>query len=64
MADPPTTSSPAADAALALLRALVEEVKSVAHDPAMVHAIAERLKHGIDAVAESIAPDPTKPKIK
>lgn len=57
-----TPPSPASDAALALLRALVEEVKSVAHDPAMVHAIAERLKHGIDAVADAITEDPTKNK--
>jgi len=50
------------DVMLAMMRALVEEVKSVAHDPRAVHAIADRLKHGIDALADAIAEDPTKVK--
>jgi len=52
------------DVMLALLRALVEEVRSVAHDPRAVHAIADRLKHGIDALADAITEDPTKAKEK
>jgi len=63
MTSPPPPSSPApatSDAALALLRAAINEIKSVAHDPAMVHAIAERMKHGIDVLANAIADDPQK----
>lgn len=36
------------NAALAVLRALVEEVKSSAHDPATIHVVAGKLHHGID----------------
>lgn len=51
-----TTTS---EAALALLRALVEEVKASAHDPAVVHVVAQKLHHGIDALETALAA-PTK----
>jgi len=42
------------DATLALLRAAVDELKSLAHDPATVHMIADKLKHGIDALERAL----------
>lgn len=36
------------NAALTLLRALVDEVKASAHDPATIHLVAGKLHHGID----------------
>ena len=55
---PDAPSSPAQDAALALLRALVEEIKSLAHDPAMVHLVAGKLHTGIDALEHMITDKP------
>jgi len=55
-------SSPGSDAALALLRALVDEIKSLAHDPATVHLIAEKMKHGIDVLEKAITEEPPKQK--
>jgi len=46
------------DAGLALLRALVDEIKSIAHDPATVHLVADKLKHGIDMLERALTEEP------
>jgi len=58
----PDAPSPASDAALTLLRALVDEIKSMAHDPATVHLVADKLKHGIDVLEHAITDQPPEKK--
>ena len=55
-------TSAESDAAMALLRALVEEIKASAHDPEIVHLVAEKLHHGIDALEKVLVGDKAKPK--
>ena len=51
------------DAAVTLMRAAIDELRSIAHDPQMVHAIADKLKHGIDMLADALTEQPKdKPK--
>lgn len=50
------------DLALKLVRGLIDEVKSVADDPARVHAIAAKLHKGIDVLEDALTkPEETKP---
>lgn len=50
------------NAALALLRALVEEIKSSAHDPATIHLVAGKLHHGIDELEKMLVGQPSQEK--
>ena len=51
------------NAAIALLRVLVDEFKSAAHDPATVHLVADKLKNGIDALEHALTtPEQDAPK--
>lgn len=55
MPDKPSEEQSAThDAALAVLRAIVEEIKSLAHDPKAVHFCAAKLHAGIDALEKML----------
>lgn len=45
------------DAAMSLLRALVDEIKASAHDPEVIHLVAEKLHKGIDALEKMLVGD-------
>jgi len=49
MAEPQTH-----EALLTLLNALVDEIKSAAHDPVVVHMVADKIKHGIDSLEHAL----------
>jgi hypothetical protein len=52
------------DAAIVLLRALIDEIKSLAHDPAAVHLVADKLKGGIDALEKALTEQSQKTEAK
>jgi len=51
-------TEPTHDAALALMRAIVDEIKALAHDPATVHLLADKLKNGIDSLEKALTGNP------
>jgi hypothetical protein len=58
MVTPTPTPNASSDAMLTFLRIVVEEIKAAAHDPAMVHLAAAKLKDGIDRLEKAlIVPD-------
>jgi hypothetical protein len=57
MVTPTPTSNASSDAMLTFLRIVVEEIKAAAHDPAMVHLAAAKLKDGIDRLEKALVAD-------